>query len=69
MQKEPTAVVTNFSSAPDDSLVSLRTAGHIAARSRASLYRDNKGGKLPFVKVGGSTRVRVRDLRKLIKAE
>lgn len=58
--------ITNFDQAPDSALVSLNDAGSIASRSRASLYRDNKAGRLPFVKVCGSTRIRVSDLRKLI---
>lgn len=58
--------ISNFDQAPDDALVSLSYAGSVATRSRASLYRDNKAGRLPFIKVGGSTRVRVSDLRKLI---
>ena len=60
------SIFANFDQAPDSALVSLNDAGSIASRSRASLYRDNKAGRLPFVKVGGSTRIRVGDLRRLI---
>ena len=59
-------IFANFDQAPDSALVSLNAAGSIASRSRACLYRDNKAGRLPFVKVCGSTRIRVSDLRKLI---
>lgn len=58
--------VEQFDISPETALVSLTAAGAIASRSRASLYRDNKDGRLPFVKVGGSTRIRVSDLRRLI---
>lgn len=58
--------IKNFDQAPDSALVSLTIAGTIADRSRATLYRDNKSGLLPFVKVGHSTRIRIRDLRKYI---
>ena len=60
------SVFANFDQAPDSALLSLNDAGVIAERSRASFYRDNKAGRLPFVKVGGSTRIRVGDLRRLI---
>jgi len=58
--------VQHFDGSPDGALLSLNDAGAIATRSRASFYRDNKAGRLPFVKVCGSTRIRVSDLRKLI---
>ena len=59
-------IVQQFDHAADSALVSINDAGAIASRSRASLYRDNKAGRLPFVKICGSTRIRVSDLRKLI---
>ncbi len=68
MKKQTQAALEQFDRAPDSALVSLATAGAIASRSRASLYRDNRAGRLPFVKVATSTRVRVGDLRKLIGA-
>lgn len=61
--------IQQFDQAADSALVSLRDAGAILSRSRASLYRDNKAGRLPFVKVGNSTRIKVGDLRKVIGAE
>ena len=58
----------DFDAAPDSALLTLAQAGKIAQRSRASLYRDGASGKISFVKVGGSTRVRVGDLREMIGA-
>lgn len=60
-------VAQQFDSAPETALVSLRDAGSLIDRSRASLYRDHKAGLLPFVKVGKSTRIRVGDLRRFIE--
>lgn len=68
MNSKVKAIFEQFEHAPNSALVSLSSSSIIAARSRASLYRDNKVGLLPFVKVGSSTRVRVGDLRKLIGA-
>lgn len=62
------ASVRTFDDAPDSLLLDLRAAVLVAGRSRVSLYRDNRAGLLPFVKVGKSTRIRVGDLRKLIGA-
>jgi hypothetical protein len=65
-----TAAVQQFHVLSDDALVNLQDTGAICGgRSRASLYRDHKAGRLPFVKVGSTTRVRVGDIRKLIGAE
>lgn len=62
------SAVRQFDHAPDSGLIDLTSASIVAHRSRASLYRDNKAGVLPFVKVGNSTRIRVGDLRRLIGA-
>lgn len=59
-------VFRHFDDAPDSMLVDLGTAGAIAARSRASLYRHFKSGDLTAIKVGNSTRIRVGELRNLI---
>ena len=59
----------SFDSAPDTALVSLNFASNIASRSLPSLYRDNKNGKLPFRKIGHSTRITVADLRKYIAGQ
>ena len=55
--------VEGFDKLPAPALVSLTAGGVISSRSRATLYRDNKAGKLPFVKVGNSTKIKVSDLR------
>ncbi len=43
-------------------LVTLEGAGERLALSRSAIYRLIKKGAIPSVKVGGSRRVRVRDL-------
>ncbi|MEF8714385.1 MAG: hypothetical protein V5B39_12625 [Accumulibacter sp.] len=59
----------NFDSLADSSVVSLNTASSVlGGRSRATLYRDHKAGRLPLVKIGSSTFVKVSDIRKLIRA-
>lgn len=63
----PSAVL-QFDHAPDSGLIDINSATIVASRSRASFYRDVKAGRLAFVKVGNSTRIRVGDLRKLIGA-
>lgn len=63
------ALFERFEHASDSALFSLGDAVTIAKRSRASLYRDNKAGRLPFVKVCSSTRVTAGNLRKLIGSE
>lgn len=68
MNQTNQATIEQFDRAPDTALVSLAAASVIASRSRASLYRDHKAGRLPFIKVASSTRIRVADLRKLIGA-
>jgi hypothetical protein len=68
MNHKTLVALEQFDHSPDSALVTLTTSAAIASRSRASLYRDNRAGRLPFVKVGTSTRVRVGDLRKLIGA-
>lgn len=60
--------VAAFPDKPDEALVSLNTASELLDRSRVSLYRDARDGKLTLVKVGRSTRIRVGDLRRLIGA-
>lgn len=60
--------VEQFDHAPDSALVSLATACTIADQSRATMYRHHKAGRLPFVKLNKSTRIRVGDLRRLIGA-
>ncbi len=57
---------TDFDDYSDNLLLTLKEACAIALRSRVSLYRDRKEGRLTFTKVGGSTRIRMGDLRALI---
>lgn len=61
-------VVKHFDEAPDSMLLSIQSAGTVAERSRASIYRHIKAGDLELIKVGNSSRIRVGDLRRLIKA-
>ncbi|MCL4680590.1 MAG: transcriptional regulator [Rhodocyclaceae bacterium] len=61
--------VENFDQAPNSMLVDLHVAGIIASRSRVSLYRDAKAGRLELVKIGRSTKTTVGSLRRLICAK
>lgn len=58
----------DLDSAPDSALLTLAEVSAIMRRSRVSLYRDHRAGRLPFIKIASSTRVRVGDLRRLIGA-
>lgn len=60
--------VRDFDNAPESMLLNFAAATTISTRSRSSLYRDAKAGKLQLVKVGNSTRIRVGELRRLIQA-
>ncbi len=52
---------------PKDSLVDIKTVCATLCRSRASIYRDIKGGTFPEpIKLGGSSRWRLSDLNKII---
>jgi len=59
----------NIDQAAESALVTLKQASAHSARSIDTLYRDNKKGLIPFVKIGHSTRIRIRDLRKYIGEE
>lgn len=61
--------VQQFDSAPDSQLIDINSAGVIAGRSRASIYRHFKAGELTQIKVGNSTRIKVGELRRLIGAK
>lgn len=60
------AAVSQFDTYPNSALVSLATGGAVLDRSRASLYRDFKAGRLTPIKVGNSTRIKVGELRALM---
>lgn len=61
--------VEYFDELPASALVDLGSAGLICHRSRASVYRHIKAGDLELIKVGNSSRIRVGDLRRLIRAK
>ncbi len=61
--------VSQFDKFPASALVSLSTGGTLLDRSRASLYRDIKAGRLTLVKVGCSSRIKVGELRNLMSGE
>lgn len=63
-----TAVRQQFDSLSPSILLSIAEASAVSRRSRASIYRHFKAGELTLVKVGNSTRVRVSELRRLIRA-
>lgn len=58
--------LSTFANWPDDQLLSLAAAERLLSRSRVSLYRDARAGRIQFVKVGKSTRIRVGELRRII---
>lgn len=66
--KTASAAVQQFDTSADSALLDINTAGVIACRSRASIYRHFKAGELTMIKVGNSTRIRVGELRRLIGA-
>jgi hypothetical protein len=55
-----------FKSKPDEAGVSIPVACAITDRSRASINRDIKAGRLESVKINGSRRLRVGSLRKML---
>lgn len=61
--------VSQFDKFPASALVSLSTGGTLLDRSRASLYRDIKSGRLTLVKVGCSSRLKVSELRSLMTGD
>jgi predicted DNA-binding transcriptional regulator AlpA len=57
-----------FDSLPDDALIGIRVVSAVRDRSVASTWRDVAKGRLPRpVKVAGSTRFRVGDVRASLK--
>lgn len=66
---QTSAAVQCFDHAPDSQLIDINSAGAIAGRSRASIYRHFKAGELTPIKIGNSTRIKVGELRRLIGAE
>lgn len=60
---------TDFNTTSKDGLTDITTACAFLHRSRASLYRDEKAGRIRFLKIGHSTRIRIRDLIKLAEGE
>lgn len=68
MKKTVFDLIRDFDSAPGSMMLDITTASKISSRSRSSLYRDAKTGRIRMIKVGSSTRIRVSDLRCLIGA-
>jgi hypothetical protein len=72
MAKRTAGAVENalkrFPAMPDDALIDIPTGIALSNRSRASIYRHFKDGDLTLVKVGNSTRIKVGEMRRLIRA-
>ena len=66
MKKKEFDPIRDFDSAPGSMMLDITTASKISSRSRSSLYRDAKTGRIRMIKVGSSTRIRVSDIRSLI---
>lgn len=58
--------VQQLDSLPDSAALSIRNAGVILDASRSTIYRLFKSNALTPLKIGGSTRIRVGDLRRLL---
>ena len=59
--------VQQFDRLPDSALIAINPACAVVGRSRASLYRHMEAGELTKIKVGNSTRIRVGELRQLMR--
>jgi len=60
--------LARFSSQPNDGLVDVRVVAALLGRSTASVWRDAANGRLSKpIKVGGSTRWRVGDVRAALR--
>lgn len=66
MKKQAFDPIRDFDTAPDSMALDIATASKLSSRSRSSLYRDAKTGRIRMIKVGSSTRIRVSDIRSLI---
>jgi hypothetical protein len=66
MKKNVFDPIRDFDSAPGSMMLDITSATTISRRSRSSLYRDAKAGRIRMIKVGSSTRIRVSDIRSLI---
>ena len=66
-----TSVVRNFDNLPDSALLDIRAVSVLACRSRASLWRDVRDGRLPKpIAIGPQTkRWRVADVRAYLKGD
>ena len=74
MTKQSTALserVRNFDNLPDDALLDVRDVGILASRSRASIWRDTRDGRLPKpISIGAQAkRWRVADVRAYLKGD
>ena len=74
MTKQPSAIsdrVRNFDTLPDDALLSVRDIGILASRSRASIWRDVRDGRLPKpISIGAKAkRWRVEDVRAYLEGD
>ena len=74
MTKQSTALserVRNFDNLPDDALLDVRDVGILASRSRASIWRDVRDGRLPEpIAIGPQARRwRVADVRAYLKGD
>lgn len=59
-------VVNEFDQHPNSALVDIPTACLVLNRSRQSIYRHFQAGELTKIKVGGSTKIKVGELRNLM---
>jgi hypothetical protein len=57
--------VKNLDGLPGDALRSIKFAAEVLDRSERSIYRDIQAGRLSDIKIGGSRRVKIGDLRSM----
>ena len=58
--------VLNFDVLPDSVLAGTREYKALTGRSRASFYRDAENGLITLIRIGGSVRGRLGDIRRLL---
>lgn len=66
-----TSAIANFDNLPDSALLDVRTIAVLACRSRASIWRDVRDGRLakPITIGTQARRWRVRDVRAYLKGD
>jgi excisionase family DNA binding protein len=59
-------IINSYAGQPGTDLFSISKAGEILNRSRSAVYRHLNKGELLATRIGGSVRIRLSELRKLL---